>query len=104
MVRLPNSRSILKRLSALLVILPLLTGFFLDADDNFFNRSVPPAPQLWFGAIYSWPSTGEGLVMGWTKQFLSEEACRAWVLEQRIAAGKIYTHHQDVTGGCAIVN
>ncbi len=73
----------------------LLFSFFLlgGAADTKLNNQ-------WTGLWASWPTSGEGLVMGWTKQFSTEKGCREWVVAHRVASTEIYTNVNTTTGAC----
>lgn len=61
---------------------------------------VKKPAEPWTGLWASWPTSGEGLVMGWTKQFNTEQECKEWVVAQRVASNQIYTNVNTTTGAC----
>jgi hypothetical protein len=60
------------------------------------------ANESWRGYVISWPSSGSGLLMGWTQDgFATKADCIKWVVDQRVEAGKVWTYTHGVTGGCS---
>lgn len=61
-----------------------------------------PADAPWRGYIFSWPTSGSGLVIGWTQAgFATRQECVKWVVDQRAAGAKIYNVTHATAGGCS---